>query len=312
MSITSRIIGLETLYEIAKKDSPPQPWEAHNAFGRRCSRARRLLRAGLERYIAEMTELRPPPFDQELEDVLGLPELDGISPWGSGSFEPGGLWEPSGIRKEDCLLRGDFGTEQQEHRDEDICRRWSLALGVDAPPSANDIHEMGEKIAAGLDRLRHWLEIDGEGRGPVAMAKCSVIKATGQPCKGEAISGKTYCWSHDPANSETRRRTASRAGKRGGRGRPAVDLSDIKSQLAGMLAGVLSGRIPTNIAAVANQIQNSRLRVVEVERKLRETDELIERIEALEAAAQAQSGAPQTGSAYNGNGYKSFRGVTRQ
>jgi hypothetical protein len=144
------------------------------------------------------------------------------------------------------------------------------------------------------------------------MAKCSVIKATGQLCKGDALPGKSYCWSHDPANSEARKRIASRAGKRGGRGRPAVDLSEIKSQLAGMLADVLTGRIPTNIAAVANQIQNSRLRVVEVERKLRETDELIERIEALEAAAQAQSSAPQTGSDYTGNGYKSLRGMTRQ
>ena len=144
------------------------------------------------------------------------------------------------------------------------------------------------------------------------MAPCSAVRASGQPCKGTATPGKAYCWAHDPANAEQRRRIASKAGKRGGNGRPAVDLQEIKGQLQAMLGGVLSGRILPNVAAVATQIQHARLRVVEVERKLQEQQELLARIEALEERAQAQAEArdPQTRSAYGH--YRSYRGATRQ
>ena len=40
--------------------------------------------------------------------------------------------------------------------------------------------------------------------------------------------------------------------------------------------------IPSGVAAVANQLINTRLRAVEVERKIRETDELEARLEELE------------------------------
>jgi hypothetical protein len=138
------------------------------------------------------------------------------------------------------------------------------------------------------------------------MAKCSATTATGQPCKGEAIPGANYCWSHDPSHSEQRKRIATKAGKRGGRGRPGVDLQEIKDQLRTMLGGVLSGRILPGVAAVACQIQNTRLRCVEVERKLQETQELLERIEALEELArpQSQSQRPKAHSPQPGRSYQ--------
>ncbi len=117
------------------------------------------------------------------------------------------------------------------------------------------------------------------------MPKCRVTKANGEGCRVDAMPGVAYCWAHDPANAEKRKRIASKAGKRGGRGRPGAnaDILELKEQLKAMLGGVLNGRISPGIASVANQIQNSRLRAVEVERKLRESDELEERLEALEA-----------------------------
>ena len=45
---------------------------------------------------------------------------------------------------------------------------------------------------------------------------------------------------------------------------------------------VLSGEIETGRAAVANQLINTRLRAIEVERKVREAEELEERLESIE------------------------------
>ena len=47
-----------------------------------------------------------------------------------------------------------------------------------------------------------------------------------------------------------------------------------------------TGEIATNVAAVANQLINTRLRAMEFERKLKETEELEERMEVLERAAE--------------------------
>lgn len=122
------------------------------------------------------------------------------------------------------------------------------------------------------------------------MPKCIDKKASGQACKGDAMPGAVHCWAHDPANAEKRRRIASKGGKRGGRGRPGAnaELTELKDQLKEMYEGVLAGNILLGIGAVANQIQNSRLRAVEMGRKQREQDELEGRLEALEEQLEAQ------------------------
>jgi hypothetical protein len=168
MSILNRIIDLESLFGIAwaEADSPPPQWQAHNAFDRAWSRARRQLRAHLEALIIEMSQGHPPEFDQALEDTLSLPELAGVSRWGCGAFSPGGLWEPYGIRQEDCWLRGDFGSDEQAAFDLDVLRRWYLSNEADPPgggkgwmtPSSNsagrlDLSEASHLIAEGLERL---------------------------------------------------------------------------------------------------------------------------------------------------------------
>ncbi len=52
------------------------------------------------------------------------------------------------------------------------------------------------------------------------------------------------------------------------------------------LFAVLAGGLDTGRAAVANQLINTRLRAVEVERKLREAEDHEERLERLERAAE--------------------------
>ncbi len=109
-------------------------------------------------------------------------------------------------------------------------------------------------------------------------AVCRANKRNGSPCTAPASGADGYCWAHDPANAERRRRIASR----GGRGRGGGELPDLKKQLKDLAADVLEGRVERGAAAVVNQLLNTVVRVVEQERKERELGELAERLEAME------------------------------
>jgi hypothetical protein len=56
-----------------------------------------------------------------------------------------------------------------------------------------------------------------------------------------------------------------------------------------VIDGALAGEVKRGIAAVLFQGFNTLLKAVETERKVRETDELIERLEALEEAHTQRS-----------------------
>jgi hypothetical protein len=107
---------------------------------------------------------------------------------------------------------------------------------------------------------------------------CRANKRDGSPCTAPATGANGYCWAHDPANSEQRRRIASK----GGRGKGGGELSDLKKQVKDLAADVLEGKVDRGRAAVANQLYNTLIRAMEQERKIRETEELAERVEALE------------------------------
>jgi hypothetical protein len=126
------------------------------------------------------------------------------------------------------------------------------------------------------------------------LAKCAAITQAGAACKGIPIDASGYCYAHHPDYTDERRRYGSRGGKRGGRGRPQAELHEIKNLLADLTARVLKeeGAAPleTGRVAVANQLINTRLRAVEQERKIRETEDLEARIEALERAQGKKGG----------------------
>ncbi len=115
------------------------------------------------------------------------------------------------------------------------------------------------------------------------MNRCLGTKRDNSPCTVTVEPPQTRCWWHAPENAEVRRHAASKGGKRAGRGRPQAETNAIKAQLEDLTERVLAGDLPTGPAAVANQLINTRLRAVELERKVRETDELEARLEALEA-----------------------------
>ena len=125
------------------------------------------------------------------------------------------------------------------------------------------------------------------------MSVCSGITAAGDRCKAQAMRNSEWCINHHPDQADLRRRRASKGGRRGGRGRTQHETEAIKALLEDLTERVLAGDLETGPAAVANQLINTRLRAIEQERKIKETEELEARIEGLEA--KASLGQPMKG-----------------
>ena len=100
------------------------------------------------------------------------------------------------------------------------------------------------------------------------------------------MPGAKWCYAHHPDNSEERSRNASKGGRCGGRGRPAATgtegVKEIKNLLADLTTDVLSGEVPRELAIAANQLLNTSLRALELERKWKEILDLEARVEAVE------------------------------
>jgi hypothetical protein len=107
--------------------------------------------------------------------------------------------------------------------------------------------------------------------------QCSYIKASGERCRGAATGQHGLCWAHDPANAERRRRTASR----GGRGKANREVATLKEEIKAVIADVKAGDLDRNDAAVMVQAYRALKDFIELERRVRETDDLAAEIEDL-------------------------------
>ena len=114
--------------------------------------------------------------------------------------------------------------------------------------------------------------------------RCSGITRSGTRCERSVEGPNGMCWLHDPTRSEERRRAASRAGK----AKPNREIADIKARLSDLAEDVLAGEVDRANAAVAGQLLNTYIRAVSVELKVREQQELIERLVELETLVQHQ------------------------
>ena len=110
------------------------------------------------------------------------------------------------------------------------------------------------------------------------MPRCAGIKRDGGRCAVVVGLGETHCYQHDPDRAEERRRNASKGGRARGNG----ELADLKKQLKDLASDVLDARVDRGSAAVVNQILNTVIRAIEQERKMRELEEMAQRLEALE------------------------------
>jgi hypothetical protein len=120
------------------------------------------------------------------------------------------------------------------------------------------------------------------------MHRCLGTKRDNSPCTVTVEPPQTYCWWHDPANADKRKQAAARGGKRGGRGRPQVELANIKDRLQELVEDVLEEKVDKGVAAVASQVLNVYLRAVSMEMKLREVEELERRMDEIEALVAAR------------------------
>jgi hypothetical protein len=127
------------------------------------------------------------------------------------------------------------------------------------------------------------------------MAKCSGITQAGTACKGIPIDGSQWCYVHDPAHEDDRRRHGARGGKRGGRGRPQAELSDIKDRLRDMVQDVRNGTMDRADAAVCGQLYNTLIRAVSVEVRVREVEELGREVEELRDLLETRKGSSAWG-----------------
>ena len=106
------------------------------------------------------------------------------------------------------------------------------------------------------------------------MPRCAGQKGDGTPCERIVGSSHEYCYAHDPAYAEDRRRAASKAARSPATSRTSREIRQIKGRLEDLYGAVLEGRVTRQAAAVANQIANTQLRAIELERRVREQDEL--------------------------------------
>jgi hypothetical protein len=110
------------------------------------------------------------------------------------------------------------------------------------------------------------------------MPRCAATKLDGSPCERIVGASQSYCYAHDPANADKRKRDAAKAG----RSTPNGELKELKGLLKRLTQQVLSGELQTSSVAVANQLINTRLRALELERKWKEIAEFEARLEAVE------------------------------
>jgi hypothetical protein len=111
---------------------------------------------------------------------------------------------------------------------------------------------------------------------------CSGIKPDGGRCERIVNAGQDYCYSHDPARQSERKRNAAR----GGKAKANQDLTDVKGRLRELAEDVLTGRVDKGVGAVVSTIWGVYLRAVSTELAVREQQELLERLEELEALAE--------------------------
>jgi hypothetical protein len=114
------------------------------------------------------------------------------------------------------------------------------------------------------------------------MARCAGIKKDGGRCAVVVEPSQEYCYAHDPTRQDERRRNASKAA----RSKVDVEIGTIKRRLREVAEGVLDGSIDKGKGSVSFQGFGVLIRAIEVERKIKETEELEERLEALEQTQQ--------------------------
>ena len=111
---------------------------------------------------------------------------------------------------------------------------------------------------------------------------CQARTKDGSACTLPVNGQQTeFCWAHSPANAAQRRRIAAK----GGRGKASSVTKELHAKLVELTERVEDGSLLPYRGAVCAQLINTRIRLIELEKKIaeqQESEERLARIEALE------------------------------
>ncbi len=108
--------------------------------------------------------------------------------------------------------------------------------------------------------------------------QCRGVKRDGSQCTATVNPPHSYCWWHSPETSAQRRTAASK----GGRAKASKVTKKLHELLEDLTQRVIDGKLETSRGAVANQLISTRIRLLEFERRAREQEKLVGRLEELE------------------------------
>jgi hypothetical protein len=102
----------------------------------------------------------------------------------------------------------------------------------------------------------------------VVLSACRTTKDNGEACKGTLWGSDGYCWHHDPKNHDRVRRNALK----GGRGKVNPGARAVRELMDHLTERVLWGDLEPSIMYAVVAAQNTKLKAIEIERKLEEAD----------------------------------------
>ena len=118
-------------------------------------------------------------------------------------------------------------------------------------------------------------------------AVCRALKRDGTPCTLSVHVPNGYCWAHDPGNRERRRKAASNAG----RARPNREVQALKDEVREVIGKVERGALDRNDASAMLQGYRVLKDLVELERRVKTTEELAEQLRELKRRVDGQQRA---------------------
>ncbi len=106
------------------------------------------------------------------------------------------------------------------------------------------------------------------------------------------MDGERFCISHHPDHAETRERISSLGGKAATRRSPAsLEIEGIKTDLHTLAQDLRENKVSPGVGTVIVQVYNALLRSIEQDRKVRELDEIEERLRRMEERTETRRAA---------------------
>ena len=108
--------------------------------------------------------------------------------------------------------------------------------------------------------------------------QCSFIKADGERCRIPVNNDSDVCWAHSPENSAKRSKTASKAARSKGN----KEVGNLKREIRALIEAVREDEVDRNVAAVMFQGYRCLKDLIQLERQIREQEEIVRRIDSIE------------------------------